>query len=203
MPIWILYLLDILVVLVVILGFIEAYRWKYSQATKGKIVLEEWLQNGARVKTLQQSIPIGENSKISITRDKTNLEYLFNKTAVGTTKYPETPILPFKFLQIDVPIVSFYEGNAEPINPYANNKPFITPTLLFSKSDEETLGILTSASQEIQHLEAELVKALATKLNKMVVYIGIGVMIVAGVVSIYFGTQILGLVQYLVDKAGG
>lgn len=210
MPLWTLFLLDILIFAVTILGFIEYLRWKFSQATKGKIVLEEWLENGGRNRTLQQGIPVGKVNKVEIVRNKRKLQYIYSKEAVGTTMYPET--MPFKFLQIPVPIVSFYEGITEPLNPYVAKtmsgkkqivtvKELATPTMLGTLADEELLGILTAASQEIQHLEQELIKALAAKVNKWVVYIGLVAAIGVGIGATYIGIQNMHLLEYLVDAA--
>ena len=212
MPIWMLYVLDVLIVAVVLLGFVEYLRWKFNQTTKGKIVLEEWLESGSRLRTLQQSTPVGKVNKIEVVRNKRKLQYIYTKEAVGNTRYPEG--MPFRFLQIAVPIVSFYEGCAEPINPYiikalaghkkhlVTIKELATPTMLGALADEELLGILTAASQEIQHLEQELIKALLAKVNKWVVYIGLVLAIGTGIGAIYIGVQNMNLIQYLVDKGG-
>ena len=184
MPSWVMYVGDILIFAVVFMGWILAMRWRYGKASRGKLVAEFWSETGFRYYRLLNKEPNGIEVKAPTGHQVPR--YFFNKDATGTTEYPRDPILGLRFLQVPVPIVSWQENNPEPINPRTKTL-YVTATLLASIEKDDFLAFAHAASEEIQKLQLELTKALASRLNKTIIYILLVLIILLVGVGTYLG----------------
>lgn len=180
--------LGILVVCAIIFFFGMWKRKKYEILAIDHIVAEFWPETGGkRYKVLLQKEANGKEVKAPQTGHHRIQIYKFDRSSTSMTPYPFAPPLNIPllaFMQTSIPMISWKEGSAEPINPY-KHQDVITPDMIGIAQDESFGAFVVAAEAEIQKLQAELIKALVTKLNKYIVYIALG-LILAGVVSIIY-----------------
>jgi len=99
------------------------------------------------------------------------------------SKWPVNPFLGLGMLQVDVRTESWYLNNPEPITPIENRTLVTAVDAAFHtrQSDAE------KASEEIneqQALHKELTSALANQPNKMIIYIGLGLIAVLNIIAL-------------------
>jgi hypothetical protein len=119
-----LYAVDILAPIAVISVLFLVLRNKYEYDVKaskkhpqGRLIAEFWKEDGRRPKFLVDIATNGWEIKAPEGQGHRCPRYFFLKSAVGKTRYPTQPLLPFSFLQVDAPIVSWIENCPEAIDP--------------------------------------------------------------------------------------
>lgn len=203
---WVIYFIDILVAASVFMSWAWWQRTKYNRmvstspkAPFGKIMAEFWPETGMRYKQLLAVEANGQ--EIKAPRGHQCPRYFFNKNATWITKFPEAPFLNLKFLQVDVPIVSWAENNPEPINPH-EHEPIATASMIDSYRDDDFAAFAMAASKEIQELERELAKALSNNINKRYVYLLLVVAAGAAAIAAFIAFQTLDLLSYIQSAWG-
>jgi len=154
------------------------------------LMCEFWPETGKRYKKL---LPVEVNGiEVKSPKGHQCPRYFFNKEATYNTKFPDAPFLNLKFLQVDVPIVSWPENNPEPINPYKRpDQDVVTSALIDSLRDNDFMAFAMAANKEIQDLQAELAKALMNAANKRTIYI-----VMAVVALLAFAAAVLGYMNH-------
>lgn len=196
---WPIYIFDALIGIGILGIWAFFMRWKYERDIRpskkypnGQLVCEYWPETGYRYKRL---LPI-ENNGIEVKAPKghTLPRYFFNREYISHIRYPDSPILGLTIMQVPAPSVLWPENNPEPVNPYATQA-LVTSTMISALRDEDFLAFAHAASEEIAKLQTELTKALATRLNKMVVYILLMMSSVGGIGGMFIGYSILQLIH--------
>lgn len=206
MPSWMIYVIDVLVVVVVFMSWAWWQRSRYNKivspskdAPLGKMMGDFWPETGMRYKVL---LPVEVNGiEVKSPKGHQCPRYFFDKQSTWQTKYPEAPFLNLKFLQVDVPIVSWMENNPEPINPYGQ-APVATSALIDSLRDNDFAAFAIAADKEIQSLQRELASALANSLNKRYVYILLGAAVIAAGIAAVLAFQNINLLDYIKSGLG-
>lgn len=196
---WIVYLLNFLIAATVFMGWAWLMRIKYSRAVspskgapQGKLLAEFWPETGMRYRKL---LPI-EIKGIEIRAPKGHQcpRYFFDKASTNMTKYPDMPFLNLKFLQVDLPIVSWCENNPEPINPY-KEKPLVTALMIDSTKDEDFAAFTQIASKEIAEAEKALQDALKNAIPKTHMYLLLLAAVIGSSIAAFIGWQIVGALK--------
>lgn len=150
------------------------------------IVGEFWPETGGmRYKLLLEKEGNGKEVKAPANGKHKIQSYMFDRGSTSQTKYPFAPPLNLPFLgftQVSIPMVSWLENDPEPINPY-KHKPVATAGLIAAIQDEDFAAFAMAANTEIKRLQEQLIGALTTKLNRLIVYVALA-LIVAGVSAI-------------------
>jgi hypothetical protein len=144
--------LNILIALTFFLGFFWVLRWRYmrdilpsKKYPQGRMLAEFWQETGQRPKVL---VPIKANGKeiVAPTSHKKGSRYFLTRTAIGKTRYPSQPLLPFSFLQVEADICSWMEDCPIPINPRTQTESeLVTTTAICPRcSHEYTIEELSS-----------------------------------------------------------
>jgi len=190
MPQWIIYVIVVLILALFFLGWAWWQRSRYNKMVEGNMLCEFWPETGMRYKRL---LPVEINGlEVKSPQGHQCPRYFFNKEATYIARYPDDPFLNLKFLQVDVPIVSWPENNPEPINPYRKPGELVaTSALIDSLRDNDFAAFAMAASKEIQELQQELAKALLNNIPKRIAYVG---GIVVGALAL--GALITGIVSY-------
>ncbi len=189
------YALDVFIVISVILGLLLGLRWKYGhdlapskEWPHGKMIAEFWTTAGPRYRQVMGILPNG--FEVKSPAGHKNPRYFFNKAAVGHTKYPLQPLLPFSFVQVDAMVVSWYQDNPEPIPAtraaLVVDGKVVTSELMDLARDTETLSTAQAVNEEMAKTQDQLVKAIAGRLDKRIVYIGLIVAVVGAVMAAIF-----------------
>ena len=177
---WFIVIFNIAIAVSVILAGLFAIRWKYQRDVlpsrkhpQGRMVAEFWTELGPRYRDLCEIQTNGWEIKAPSGHDCPR--YFFDKPSMGMTKYPLQPVIPFRFVQIDVPIVSWYENDPEPINPKrvdADGNPvsLMTSEMHDLVRDTDSLGAGQTILREDDERQSALVKALANMPNKRYIY---------------------------------
>lgn len=193
------YVIAALVIIIVILGTIQFYRRHYGKQINGKLWCEYWPENKQRYRLLLPKNPDGCTVNAPQGHDVKNLKgeqtscYVYSKADIDIAKYPPDPFLGLKTLQVDCPLVSWKENFPDPINPYRAGV-IVTASKLANLNEDAFLAFAMAASQHIADLEKELASALATKINRNIVYIGLALcfvgIIVVGFLSYKAGSSV-------------
>lgn len=118
--------------------------------------------------------------------------YFYNKENTWQTRYPDMPFLGVAALQVPIATVWYYEENPEPITSHPEN-PIATSSMIFASVDQAFALVVQELDAELQKTKAELLKALQSKINKNVVYIGlvaIAILVIADVYLNYSNGQV-------------
>jgi len=178
---WFIVIFDIAVVVAVAFGGLFAIRWKYQRDVlpskkypQGRMVAEFWTELGPRYRKLCEIRTNGW--EIEVPAGHVAPRYFFDKASMGMTKYPLQPLIPFRFVQIDVPIVSWYENDPNPINPKrvdedGNPIPIMSSEMHDLVRDADALAAGHAINEEMARTQEGMAKALAGKLDKRYVYI--------------------------------
>jgi hypothetical protein len=149
------------------------------------------------------------------------LHYEFDEDSQETIKWPSSVFMGLTILQTDAPRVNWWEndpnpwkrrqivgwekeketgklvkdrlGNYLPIYQYAT--PLLTAERIDEIKDNASLETQNIIEAELAKQQQELRKALASKINPMILYIGIALAVIAAVVAAYFGFKIYDLLQ--------
>ena len=160
-------------------------RWMYhrdvspsKENPQGYILAEFWTEAGPRIRRLRPIQVNGWEIKSPEDLNHKTPRYFFNKSAMGRGKYPPEPSFPFfkSLVQADVPIVSWYENNPEPIDPKRAGR-MLTGEVLNDLQDVDFLGFLSAVDEEYRKMQIALAKALASKMNPILVYVMLGIAI--------------------------
>ncbi len=189
------YALDIAVVIAVISGLFWIVRIKYEHDVstskkhpQGMLLAEFWKEDGRRPKVLSEIATNGWEIKAPAGHKCPR--YFFLKSAKGVAKYPPSPLLPFSFLQVDVPTVSWRENDPEAIDPTEDrSKITVTAEMHDLIRDTDSLAAGQAINDEMAQTQAELQKALTNKLNPNLIYILISVAILAAGGAAVFAYQ--------------
>jgi hypothetical protein len=181
-----LYIIDGVGLIFCFIGWVMYERHRLGKLVKGCLLAEFWQETGRRYKKIR---PIEANGiEIKAPNGHRCPRYFFSRETVGHTKYPESPFLGLTILQHDVPIVSWAEDNPEPIMPLEHPQ-VATSSLIGSVTDDDFAAFAIEANHKIKALEEQLIKALASKIDKNVVYIGLVVLALIGIIGAYFAYQ--------------
>ncbi len=179
------YIFDIAIFVAFVLGIMVFLRWKYERDLapskdfpNGRMVCEFWKENGDRYKETCKILDSGW--EIEPPKEHGIPRYFFIKSAVGRTMYPEQPFLPFKYCQIKTNIVSWYEGNPEPIDP-KRKEGLLDSTTLGNLKDQDTLALLNAVNEEMAEQQKQFMNAMMNMIEKKYVYAGF---IICGILSI-------------------
>lgn len=152
-------------------------RKRYELIALDYIVGEFWPETGGeRYKVLLKKEASGKEAKSPADGKHRIKSYNFDRGSTSQTKYPFAPPLNIPllaFMQVSIPMVSWLENNPEPINPY-KHKPVATAALIAAIQDEDFAAFAMEANKEIGRLQEELIKALTTKVNKLIIYVALG-----------------------------
>jgi hypothetical protein len=180
------YIIDGVGLIFCFIGWVMYERHRLGKLVKGCLLAEFWQETGRRYKKIR---PIEANGiEIKAPNGHRCPRYFFSRETVGHTKYPESPFLGLTILQHDVPIVSWAEDNPEPIMPLEHPQ-VATSSLIGSVTDDDFAAFAIEANHKIKALEEQLIKALASKIDKNVVYIGLVVLALIGIIGAYFAYQ--------------
>jgi hypothetical protein len=181
---------DLSIAAVVILGFLFGLRWYYARqiapskkCPQGKIVAEFWTETGDRYRELCEKRTNGW--EIKAPRGHKNPRYFFYKKAMGRTKYPLQPLLPFSFVQVDAAIVSWYENDPEPIDP-KRKEVFLTAERLDAIRDDDSLATANAIDEEMAKAQQQAITALNNMMDKRIVYALLVVSLVAAALGAIF-----------------
>lgn len=184
----VMYIIVIMVFIILILGMIQFYRWRYGKRIAGRVWCEFWPENKQRYRLLLPKNPDGctvdapQGHSITDLKGEQHSRYIYSKGDIDIAKYPPDPFLGLKALQVDCPLVSWKENHPDPINPYRAGI-IVTASKLANLNEDAFLAFAMAASQHIAELEKELAAALASKLNRNVVYIGLAILLVANIIT--------------------
>lgn len=210
-----LWMFNISVSVAVFLGFIFFLRWKYQKDVSpdkkhplGKIMAEFWTTAGPRVRYPVWIKPSGNEIDLPMAAKSeggpdVSPRYFFTKSSMGWTKYPLQPLLPFKFVQVDIPIVSWIEDCQDPIDPKRVNErgevdekgnkldyPYMmTPTMHDLVRDTDTLAAGEMMLKEEKERQEEIARVLATAVDKKYVYIGLVAAVACAMAAAVFAYQ--------------
>ena len=166
----------------IILAFWQQSRYKKMAQTHLKAIF--WTEPGQRYRRI---LPIEPNGiEVRAPRGHTCPRYFFNKEAVFTTKYPESPFLGLPLLQVDMQTVDWPENCPEPINPYAAGK-VISESLRSAVEDHDFLAEKQKSLMEVKQAQDEIKKAHKVIPDKRIVYIGLGLILLAVSFVAYLG----------------
>lgn len=196
---WIIYLIDVLVVVTIFMGWALWQRHKYQKEYEGCVQAEYYTEIG---KCYTEKLPLEENGiEVKAPKEHRCPRYYLNKASTFTVDYPEQPLLGLKFLQIQVQKVAWAENNPEPINPY-EWRPMVTAELVAASRDEDFAAFAMAANKEIQALQRELAKALANSVNKGILYGMIAIAIITGIAGAAMAYQNFDLLNYIIERGG-
>lgn len=189
------YALDISIIIAIISGLFWILRIKYAHDVapskkhpQGMLLAEWWKEDGRRPKDLCEIATNGW--EIKAPSGHRCPRYFFLKSAKGTAKYPPNPLLPFSFLQVDVPTVSWRENDPEAIDPTEDrSKITVTAEMHDLIRDTDSLAAGQAINEEMAKTQEELSKALTNKINPNLVYILISVAILGSIVAAMFAYQ--------------
>jgi len=183
----VMYVIVVMVFIILILGMILFYRWRYNKQIEGKLWCEFWPENKQRYRLLLPKNPDGctidapQGHDVRDLKGKQYNRYVYSKGDIDIAKYPPNPFLGIKALQVDCPLVSWKENYPDPINPY-RDEPIVTASKLANLNEDAFLAFAMAASQHIAELEKELAAALASKVNRNIVYVGLAILLVANII---------------------
>lgn len=184
MPNWMIYIIDGVGLIFCFIGWVMYERHRIGKLVKGCLLAEFWQETGRRYKKIR---PIEANGiEIKAPNGHRCPRYFFSRETVGHTKYPESPFLGLTILQHDVPIVSWAEDNPEPIMPLEHPQ-VATSSLIGSVTDDDFAAFAIEANHKIKALEEQLIKALASRINPMYVYMGLIFAILVAAIAAYMG----------------
>lgn len=112
--------------------------------------------------------------------------YFFNKETSWNTPYPDNPPLGLTFVCVPISTSYYGEDNPEPLSPY-QHKPIATASMIFASIDRAFALAIGEMEAQIEEYKAKYLEAMATKINPTIIYIMIGICIVASLASLYFG----------------
>jgi hypothetical protein len=142
------------------------------------MVCEFWKENGDRYKETCKIMDSGW--EIEPPKQHGIPRYFFVKSAVGKTMYPEQPFLPFKYCQVRTNIVSWREGDPEPIDPI-RKEGLLTAKTLGDLKDQDTLALLNAVNEEMAEQQKQFMNAISNMINRNIVYVGL---VICGVVGV-------------------
>jgi hypothetical protein len=194
MPNWMIYIIDAIGVFIAFVTWVLIERRRIGKLVKGCLLCEFWMETGRRYKRI---LPIEPNGiEIKAPNGHRVPRYFFSRETIGHAKYPESPFLGIGLLQHDVEVVSWTQDNPEPMCGFEH--PMVaTASLIGSVTDDDFAAFAIAANQKIKALEEQLIKALASRIVPMYVYIGLIITILAAALAAYFGYNVFNYVQKL------
>ena len=96
--------------------------------------------------------------------------------------YPPNAIV--KFFQVPCKKAYFAEGNPDPIDPF-EKEPLVTALLLHNAINEKFSQLMLESANELYDKLEDIIKMI--KINPMIIYIGLGLAILAAGVAAYYG----------------
>lgn len=171
--------LDIAIPIAAISAFFWILRIKYEYDVKaskkhpqGRMIAEFWKEDGRRPKFLVDIATNGWEVKAPEGQAHRCPRYFFLKSSVGKTKYPTQPLLPFSFLQVDAPIVSWIENCPEAIDPTKDgHKIEVTAEMHDLVRDTDSLSAGQALNDEMAKTQQELASALKQRINPTILYV--------------------------------
>jgi hypothetical protein len=198
-PNWMIYIIDGVGLIVIFACWVLFERRRIGKLVKGSLLAEFWQETGRRYKKIR---PIESNGiEIKAPNGHRCPRYFFSRETVGHTMYPESPFLGITLLQHDVPIVSWAEDNPEPICPH-EHPAVATSSLIGSVTDDDFAAFAIAANQKIKALEEQLIKAIASKINPMVIYVGLTIVAVIGIIGAYFAYGDMNILKNIANMFG-
>jgi len=209
-PDWLVYGFDLLMFVVIIFGLVFLRAWWNVRLTKGRIIAEIWEPSGFATRVMVKPEPNGHTVNVDHLEyrlPKELSEREFEKETAELKKagkpisqshtYPRRrwvyrPNWPMP--SIPMRIESWERDNPEPIRPFYGrvdkDGKFIDSQLTVTstewqaqKSVIQATGIAMSV-QEREAREKEWARAMANLPNKMIIYIGLGALLLLSVISL-------------------
>jgi hypothetical protein len=164
----------------VIFSFVK--RNQYLKDVQGKIKCVFFPQAGA---TYSQVVDVRlSGHEIAAPKDHHLPRYFFNKENTWQTRYPDNPFLGLTFLQVQIATVWYYEDNPEPITSQAIIEPQVaTSSMIFASIDSAFALVVHELDAELQKTKKQLLEALASKINKNVVYVSLFIIVLCVVIG--------------------
>jgi hypothetical protein len=193
------YNIVVLVVIAIAMGWMFWRLHKNRKFAENKIMAWFWPETGHKYYVF---LPREDDGRmIKAPMGHSCPRYFLDSRAVGWEKYPDSPPMGMKFLQIDVPTVVWQENNPEPLVP-GKLDTVVTSRMIDGIVDE---GFVTFAAEQeriIHELEKEVLKAKANAISPTIVYaLGAGAMI-AAIVSAFLVWQCVGALQNVINIIG-
>jgi len=187
---WFIYLMDaailtILAFIALVMIFIK--RSQYAKDAVGKMQAEIQLPTGW---SEYHIVPVDDNAK-SVTVG--NFIYLLNPEKRRYGKYPMSPFMGLRWLQVPIRIESWGKDNPEPIRQ-TYDKVIATSAEIKAMTREIQATTAAMQIQEIDARQKELTNAITNQPNKSIVYIGLGLAALASIVCVVYIVQLVELV---------
>ena len=169
---YVIYIAVVLFFTAFLFGSAWYFRARYAKQMEGHLVAEMWPPRGIRYKV---RLPIETNGyEVKAPSGHRCPSYFFNKESIYYTKWPEMPLLPLRFMQIDAPTVSWALDNPEPINPHMlPGHEIVTSEMIDIYKDKSFILLMMAASEEIKALHEQYTTLLDNVVDKRLVYAGI------------------------------
>jgi len=209
-PDWLVYGFDLLMFVVIIFGLVFLRSWWNVRLTKGKIIAEIWEPSGFATRVMVKPEPNGHTvnvdhleyrlpkelsereSEKEITELKKEGKPISQSHTYPRRRWVYRPNWPMP--SIPMRIESWERDNPEPIRPFYGrvdkDGKFIDSQLTVTstewqaqKSVIQATGIAMSV-QEREAKEKEWARAMANLPNKMIIYIGLGALLLLSVISL-------------------
>jgi hypothetical protein len=109
-----------------------------------------------------------------------------HEVAVPIDRNHENPFLGLAYMQVQIGTVYYYPNNPEPITTQAIVEPLIaTGDAIFESIDSGFALVVQELDEELQKTKDALLKALSAKLDKMVVYGLLILILLLGIVNVF------------------
>lgn len=186
---WFIYLIDgaiFAIIGIAVLVAIFVKRGKYQKAAEKCIRAEIQLPTGW---SEFHVVPCDINAKSVTIKD---FIYTLDPARRRYGKYPSNPFLGLSWLQVPIRIETWYQDITEPMRQ-TYDKIIATSAEIMAITREIQAVTGAMQIQEIEARQKELTNAIANQPNKMVVYIMLGLTVVASVVSLIISAQLGGV----------
>lgn len=188
-----------------LIGFFVKHA-QYMREAPHKVKCVFFPQSGA---TYTKIIDLEESENISILKAPKGHKmpyYFYNKENTWQTRYPDMPFLGVTALQVQIATVWYYEENPEPITSHPEH-PIATSSMIFASVDQAFALVVQELDAELQKTKKQLLDALQSKINKTLVYAGLGIILLAVLVAAYMsytnGQDIKLIKEQVVPRAVG
>ncbi len=178
----------------VIIGLYK--RHQYMEDTKGKIKAVFLPESSKPVKMILPIEPTG--LEVKAPKGHHIGTYYFSKETTWQDDYPEKPFLGLYFLQVPISCVTWGVDNPEPLTPYKHTE-VATAGQIFASGDMTYMFALRQAKLE---LEAERRRADKNKINPMLVYIALGLIVLIAGVNVFMTNSNSSLIKDIAQAVG-
>lgn len=168
-------------------GYVRVGRGDYKLPVGGKDFLPEELPDGYPLDDEGNPLP---KAQLSVEdRLKFYNERHLEPSAFRWRRYPTTPFLGLKALQVPIRAAEWWENDPRPITKRGDREPEVTAAELQAHTrqlDAQNLGIKIHEGEE---RERRFMQVFSSLCNKYIVYIGLGAILIGVVISIVMQGQ--------------